>query len=193
MYLDRIDISDYFVSVPFGLTRSNCIDFKEGSWSFLKKKMVSRSISKKGYLKISRTMSKSEFTEWIFHWCIHHFQEKYASPDCPIWHSIGIWNHVFFQQARQQVIWRHIRHLVKSSEFGNLIKTVARELVYVPVWSFPMFFAKSKKNLIPIHYVHFHMPLIRNFTFPTRKIKNIFLTDLFTSHPYMDWFFVFFW
>lgn len=169
MYLDRIDISDYFVSVPFGLTRSNCIDFEEGSWSFQKKKMVSRSISKKGYLKISRTMSKSEFTEWIFHWCIHHFQVKYASPDCPIWHSIGIWNHVFFQQARQQVIWRHIRHLVKSSEFGNLIKTVARELVYVPVWSFPMFFAKSKKILYPFIMFIFTCPLSETLRSPLVK------------------------
>lgn len=158
---------------------------------------------KKGYLKISRSMSKSEFTEWIFHRCIHYFQVKYALA-LTTWYDIQLEfeNHTvarfrneimsFFQQARQRVIWRHNRHLIKSSEFGNLIKTVARELVYVPAWPFPIFFAKSKKNLIPIHYIHFHMPLIRNFTFPTRK-KNIFLTDLFTSHPYTDCFFVFFW
>lgn len=77
---------------------------------------------KKGYLKISRSMSKSEFTEWIFHRCIHYFQVKYASPGCPIWHSIGIWkshcskiskwNHVFFSASKAA------NHLTSHQTFG---------------------------------------------------------------------------
>lgn len=88
---------------------------------FSKKKMVSRSVSRKD-LKISRSMSKSEFTEWTFHWRFHHFQVKHACSDCPIWHSIGIWkshcskisewNHVFFSASKAA------SHLTSHQTFG---------------------------------------------------------------------------
>lgn len=113
----------------------NSFGFKRGVWSLVwivlilkeevevfKKENGPEIGFKKGYLKISRSMSKSEFTEWIFHRCIHYFQVKYASPGCPIWHSIGIWkshcskiskrNHVFFSASKAA------NHLTLHQTFG---------------------------------------------------------------------------